>query len=144
MQMMGATPLEMRLLAAVRWIEGQGAPSTEATRSVAVITDAITALQAQRYANPGGSTAWGLDGQPNPVMRESELMAKALRHHTNIDHDGQPEGTLESLLTCVNMIETYTPESLPANEHGQVHFARAMLESAADEIKAYVSNRQSS
>lgn len=139
MQTLGMTPLESRLLQALRHIESLGA-STENTNTVAAISDAIACLQAMRYANPGGSTAWGLDGKPNPIVREAEQLAKALRGHTHAG-DGQPEGTLESIGRCARMIDTYTPDTLPANEYGQIDFARAMLESTADEIKAYVAKQ---
>lgn len=52
--------------------------------------------------------------------------------------DGKPEGTRESLARCAKMLNTYAPECFPANEKGQVDFARAMMESAADEITAYL------
>jgi hypothetical protein len=35
------------------------------------------------------------------------------------------------------MFDTYAPDLFPANEKGQIHFARAMMEGTADEIRAY-------
>lgn len=50
------------------------------------------------------------------------------------------DGTREGLATVLRMIDEYAADALPANEQGQVHFARAMLESASDEIRAFLTN----
>lgn len=65
----------------------------------------------------------------------NEQLAAKLRAE---DRDHGPEGTRESLERCAKMLDTYAPECFPANEQGQVHFARAMMESVADEIRAYL------
>lgn len=52
--------------------------------------------------------------------------------------DGKPEGTRESLERCARMLDTHAPDLFPANDKGQVHFARAMMESVADEIRAFL------
>ena len=52
--------------------------------------------------------------------------------------DGKAEGTRESLAMCARMIDTYAPDLDPANEKGQVSFSRAMMESVAEEIKAFL------
>lgn len=49
----------------------------------------------------------------------------------------QPEGTREALLECATMLEEYGIAELPANEHGQVDFMRALMESVVGEIRAY-------
>lgn len=41
----------------------------------------------------------------------------------------------EELRACVTMIRTWIPEVFPANERGQVHFVRAVVESVADTIE---------
>jgi hypothetical protein len=52
-----------------------------------------------------------------------------------------PDGTLESLATVATMLETYGPECFPANEQGQVDFARSMMDSAAEEIRAFIAKQ---
>ncbi|TPM06777.1 MULTISPECIES: hypothetical protein [unclassified Mesorhizobium] len=49
----------------------------------------------------------------------------------------QPVDEVDAELT-LTMLETWAPACLPANEQGQVHFARAMLDSAAATIRALV------
>jgi hypothetical protein len=72
---------------------------------------------------------------PNP---EYEALAAKFRFASRGGDDG-PEGTRESLERCAKMLDTYAPDLFPANDKGQVHFARAMMESVADEIRAYLS-----
>ena len=69
---------------------------------------------------------------------EHEKRAAAFREQI-IKGDGKPEGTRESLERCAKMLETYAPECFPANELGQVHFARAMMESVTEEIREFLS-----
>lgn len=65
-----------------------------------------------------------------------EALAKRFREQS---HAGESvEGTRESLAQCARMLDQYAPECFPANEKGQVHFARAMMESVADEIKKFL------
>ncbi len=71
--------------------------------------------------------------EPSP----GEVLAAKYRHSDCRDPDSKPEGTAETLLRCANMLDTYGPDCFPANELGQIHFARAMMESTADEIRAY-------
>jgi hypothetical protein len=75
--------------------------------------------------------------EPNPAY---EATAAKFRAATRTG-DGEPEGTAESLGRCATMLDTYAPDLYPANEKGQVHFARAMMESVADEIRAYLAAR---
>lgn len=56
------------------------------------------------------------------------------------DPEHKAEGTKEGLATVAHMLEEYGAAALPANEHGQVDFARSMLDSAASEIRAYLAN----
>ena len=72
---------------------------------------------------------------PNP---EWEALAAKFRAATRQTEEGQPEGTRESLERCAKMLDTYAPDCFPANEKGQVHFARAMMESVADDIRAFL------
>ncbi len=65
MQLIGATPLELRLLYALRFCESQPA-STEATISVEAISDAIRVLQAIRSQNPGGE--WVVEGKSSECI----------------------------------------------------------------------------
>ena len=63
-----------------------------------------------------------------------EQLAKQYR----AEHAGRVEGTRESLLRCATMLYTYAPDLFPANESGQIHFARAMMDSVADEIRKFL------
>ena len=48
------------------------------------------------------------------------------------------EGTRESLERCANMLDEYAPDMFPASELGQIHMERSMMESVADEIRAFL------
>lgn len=61
-----------------------------------------------------------------------------LRSARQADPNAQPEGTLDALIRCAQMLETWGPECFPADEAGQVHFARCMMDATAAEIRAYV------
>lgn len=50
----------------------------------------------------------------------------------------EAEGTRESLATVARALETYGLAELPANEHGQVDFMRALMESAVAEIRTFL------
>ena len=52
--------------------------------------------------------------------------------------DREADGTLESLAVVARMLREYGIAELPANEHGQVDFMRAIMESATAEIEAYL------
>lgn len=78
------------------------------------------------------------DREPNP---EHEKRAADFRARQRATEDGEPDGTREGLEQCVRMLDTYAPECFPANEQGQVHFARAMMESVADEIREFLKQR---
>lgn len=71
---------------------------------------------------------------PNPAHEETAAKFRAEQRAG----DGKPDGTREGLEQCARMLDTYAPDLYPANEHGQVHFARAMMESVADEIRAFL------
>jgi hypothetical protein len=79
-------------------------------------------------------------GAATALNPKHEELAAKLRL-TSRTTDGKPEGTAESLQRCMKMLNTYSPKCFPANEHGQVHFARAMTESVADEISAFLKQR---
>lgn len=75
---------------------------------------------------------------------EHEKIARAFREQIDRTEDGKADGTAEGLLRCATMFDTYAPDIYPANEKGQVHFARAMMESVATEIRAFLAkNRES-
>jgi hypothetical protein len=78
-----------------------------------------------------------LDDNPEPNP-EGETKAAAFRTEMAKTENGKPGDTLADLLVCAKMLNTYIPECFPANEHGQIHFARAMMETTADTICAYV------
>lgn len=71
------------------------------------------------------------------IEADNERLAKAFRE-ANLVGDAKPEGTRESLSRCAVMLDAYAPNCFPANNKGQVHFARAMMESVADEIRAFL------
>jgi len=81
-------------------------------------------------------SAQSLLGKPAPSATNEERAAafRALIRNG----DGKPDGTREGLAQCATMLDTYGPECFPANEQGQVHFARAMMESVTDEIRAFL------
>ena len=56
--------------------------------------------------------------------------------------DSQPvepeDATVESLTVCATMLETYAPDCFPANEAGQVSFARSMMDATVRCLRAYL------
>lgn len=73
--------------------------------------------------------------EPNPAHEELAAKYRAAGMRA--------EGTPFALLQCVNTIETYAPECLPADENGQIHFVRAVLETVSDEIRAHLAAEHS-
>jgi hypothetical protein len=79
--------------------------------------------------------------EPNP---EWEAKAKALRDQTRMKAEemaaelDEPVNEPEATLT---MLERWTADAEPANEHGQVSFSRAMLESAEDTLRGLIAER---
>ncbi len=73
------------------------------------------------------------------VLPANEKAAKEFRQSLA----GDIEGTRESVERSAKMLETYAPDLYPANELGQVDFSRAMMESAADEVMAFLSRHDS-
>lgn len=51
-----------------------------------------------------------------------------------------PDGTIEGLERAASMLERWGPETFPASEEGKVHFGRAMTDSVAAEIRAFLAN----
>lgn len=70
-------------------------------------------------------------------LTANEATAAALRASGRFA-DGKPDGSREELDQCARMLDTYAPELYPANELGQIDFARAMMESTAEVIRTYV------
>jgi ferredoxin len=69
-------------------------------------------------------------------VQEGERLASLYRESR--DHQDHVEGTRESLERCAKMLNTYAPDCFPADDQGRIHFARAMMESTADEITKYL------
>lgn len=78
-----------------------------------------------------------LDEHP-PLVESHEALTAKFRAAQLATDGGRPDGTTESLKRYAQMLDTYAPEFFPANDKGQVHFARVMMESVADEIRAYL------
>lgn len=55
-----------------------------------------------------------------------------------------PEDPREEMRTAAASIREWMPETLPANEAGQIHFARALAESAAEAIERYLATTEGS
>lgn len=73
------------------------------------------------------------------VFRKSyEAVADAFR--AKIRQIEPPEGTIESLRTSARMLDEYSKDAYPANSSGQVDFIRAIMEAAADEIRAFIAS----
>lgn len=51
-----------------------------------------------------------------------------------------PDGTLDSLERSASMLEQWGPETFPADPNGKVHFGRALTDSVAAEIRAFLTN----
>lgn len=67
-------------------------------------------------------------------IEANEEKARAL----SADEPDTAAGTLEELALSATMLERWGPETFPANSLGQVHFARAMMESTAKTIRAFL------
>lgn len=114
---------ELRATELADWLHVAGAAGTGKVREM---YDAIeVVLRKHDASHPAGSEA-------------NEALAAKLRAESLLTDDGKPEGTREALETCVKMIDAYAADALPANERGQIHFARAMMESTADEIRVFL------
>lgn len=72
----------------------------------------------------------------------AEAVAKFRRDMVLATEDLQPDGTLESLRTCADMLDTWTADCLPANSEGQVDFVRCMIEATVGEIRAYLAAQE--
>lgn len=61
-----------------------------------------------------------------------------------VDHvaGGDDAERLEDLRLAAKSIRTYMPETLPAGEDGKIHFARALAESAAEAIEAFLATTE--
>jgi hypothetical protein len=49
---------------------------------------------------------------------------------------------VEEMLQAVKMLRTYFSDCYPPNEHGQIHFARVMVESITDQFESFVNVMQ--
>lgn len=75
---------------------------------------------------------------PEPPNPEHEALAAKLRAASLATEDGKPDGTRDALATCLKTLDTYTADVFPANEKGQVAFGRAVMESVAEELRAFL------
>lgn len=85
------------------------------------------------------------------ITRADRILAQAPDHFSTAETElklmraadplHEHEGTAEGLQLVATMIETWAPETFPVNENGQIHFGRAMLDSAAGEIRAYLARQ---
>ena len=72
--------------------------------------------------------------QHHEPIEAHEAAARALRN----DEPDVNIGSREELEGSAAMLECWAPETFPANSHGQIHFARAMMESTARTIRAFL------
>jgi hypothetical protein len=127
---------EADLKAAQEWANAQPLPDD-------VLRDPVIVSYNALVAGFIAGLAAGRDGPAAEVVPAHEASAAKLRAESRAA-DGKPEGTRESLARVAAMFDTYAPDCFPANELGQVHFARAMMEAAADEIRAFLATAASS
>lgn len=76
-------------------------------------------------------------GQP---QRSYDDLAAA--YHAKSITEAPPSGTREELGGAAAMLEAWAPDTFPANERGQVHFARAMMDSVASTIRAFLNRSE--
>lgn len=76
-----------------------------------------------------------LEGAP-PVSKGDAAYAQWRASQT-----AEFDGTTEGLARARDMFEKWIGDALPANDDGQVHFARALAESMSDAIGAYLKRR---
>jgi hypothetical protein len=80
-----------------------------------------------------------LPGGPEANPKGEEIYrASVERSRAEFPEEREPQ----SLEDAVRFIERWMPESLPANDHGQVPFGRALLEMALDAMKATLSSQK--
>lgn len=79
-----------------------------------------------------------LEEEKATIRVAPEAAVKLLREETNKDENCRPEGTRESLSRSAAMLELYGPDCFPADDNGQIHFARAMMESVSAEIRSFL------
>ncbi len=72
------------------------------------------------------------------AVSKGEHAAATFREASRSRDESKPDGSREELERCARMLDTYAPELYPANELGQIDFARAMMESTADVIRAFL------
>lgn len=78
--------------------------------------------------------------EENKMVPEWEEKARKLKEAVELECP--PEGTIESLAMVANCIKEYAIPEFPANEQGQIHFMRAVFESAVDQIEAFIRNQK--
>lgn len=124
----GRAPLE-RALKSLRALQEGAAVAMPAFENNKAVYDFLCAIH--REAAKGQLAS-------DDTSNEGERLAAEYRasdlHQTEID------ATPQGLAQIVTMLDTWIPDALPANELGQIPFARAMAESAADTIRAYLAD----
>ena len=76
------------------------------------------------------------------LKRIADLMEvrKGEANYQAFCEEAQPDGTVEGLERSASMLEQWAKETFPANEDGKVHFGRAMMDTVAAEIRAFLAN----
>lgn len=111
---------------AKRWAGGQHA---EGSLWAAFERGFLAASLMPHPTSPGGPEA-------NPA---GEALYRAAVERSRAEFPEEHEAS--SLDDAVRFIERWMPESLPANEHGQIPFGRSLLEMALDAMKAALAQR---
>lgn len=92
-----------------------------------------------------GFRAASLMPHPNPpggpeANPAGEALYRAAVERSQAEFPEEREA--QSLGDVVRFIERWMPESLPANEHGQISFGRSLLEMALDAMKASLAAKE--
>lgn len=104
----------------------------EAARAAVLIDDKSQA----RPPNPGPEAKPAEQHAP-PVDAELSAGERSYREY-RASISAEFDGTREALAKARDMFEQWIGDALPANDAGQVHFARALAESMSDAIKAFL------
>lgn len=86
------------------------------------------------------------EAETRRAARAEEARTCAASGEGGLDNPNQaetPPNPREELRMAARMIRTWMPESFPANEFGQVHFVRAVIDSVAEAIERFFSTPSS-
>lgn len=124
-----------------RWRNFALALSDELKRRTFIVGGLLSVIKADQRGFADGTLLNAAETMLTEIGPEKRAEAEySYKSYCIADPEHKPDGTLESLAVTAQMIETWGPECWPANEHGQVDFARAMMESAAAEIRAFLAS----